>query len=98
MDGYWVVVFIWFAALAAFVFGAGWAGRHRPHKDWQHSFLTGMMSIFHEGEIARERDAGLEANPYVMGSPEWRSWSFGWAWVDERRGEKLPKPPGPRAA
>lgn len=84
----WTAFFVsWGVALVAFVLGAMWAGRRRPHVDWQHSFLTGMISIFHEGEMANLRGAGLSENPYRNGTPEARSWAFGWCWPDNRSGD-----------
>lgn len=81
----WVAFFVsWGVAIVAFLLGAMWAGKRRPHRDWQHSFLTGMMSIFHEGEMARQRGAAFEDNPYFDGTPERRSWAFGWSWTAER--------------
>ena len=82
----WVRIVLTTAALVgAFIWGRRHASKYRPHKDWQHSFLTGMMSIFHEGEVARERgDSVFSDNPYDLNSPEYRSWSFGFCWVDNR--------------
>ena len=93
MEWYWIVAIAWAVGTVAFVAGAYWAGSRRPRQEWQHSFLTGMMAIFHEGEIARARCFLMKENPYVHGTPEWRSWNFGWAWVDSRTKDDSPYPP-----
>jgi len=77
-------VYGWLGGCACFVAGMYWAGRHRPKEAWQHDFMTGMMVVFHEGEVARNRQFMTHENPYPHGSVDWRAWNFGWSWIDNR--------------
>lgn len=84
MAWYWIVLMVWMGISVGFMMGGWHANNHRPSMVWQQSFLTGMMSIFHEGEVARYREGNILSNPYRVGSPEFRSWDFGWYWMDSR--------------
>lgn len=85
------ILFAWLMSGLGFVVGIWWRGFRRPHERWQHSFLTGMLSIFHEGESAYNRGLRVTDNPYraaAMGAPwtpEARSWQFGFLWNEEHR-------------
>lgn len=85
MEWYWILLIAWLACLVGFVLGALYRAQFKPSQEWQHSFLTGMVSIFHEGETAYRRGFEMPKNPYVPGTPERRAWELGYSWAEQRQ-------------
>ena len=53
-------------------------GRGGMSETAKQTYLTGIMSLFHEGGIAADRNLEEQSNPYPDPGPENRAWHFGW--------------------
>jgi hypothetical protein len=65
-----------FCFLIAYILWSVWSGGGMTNQAKQ-TYLTGIMSLFHEGSMAANRGLDDRSNPYTDPGPEFRAWLYG---------------------